>query len=76
MIDQQGQVLVENIKRKIAAVDRMNEAQLSSLSPQKEEQGSLLDQLLGADSNKNTETLLPKDVDLNERREKRIEDIW
>lgn len=66
VIDQQGRVLFDNIKKKLAAVDRMNAQQLDKLAPQKEEaEGSLLDQLLGADTNKSSESLLPNDENKN-----------
>lgn len=79
VIDQQGQVLVDNIKKKIASVDRMN-ADMLGLGAEKQEEkqeGSLLDQLLGADTNKNSESLLPKDENLNTQRERsrRLDDI-
>ena len=66
VIDQQGRVLFDNIKKKLAAVDQMNAQQLDRLTPQKEEEeGSLLDQLLGANSNKSSESLLSNDENKN-----------
>ena len=79
VIDKQGRVLFENIKQKLAAVDRMNEQQLDKLTPQKEEEeGSLLDQLLGANTNKTSESLLPNEENKNTqsaRSSLRLDDI-
>ena len=66
VIDQQGQVLFDNIKKKLAAVDQLNSQRLDRVAPQKEEEeGSLLDQLLGANDNKSTESLFPNNQTKN-----------
>ncbi len=60
VIDHQGRVLVDNIKKKIATAERVNSEKLSGIKqPKAENEGSLLDQLL--DKDKKQDLGLPKE---------------